>query len=263
MKKYLFTFKYELMTNLQYVKNMLTSFVIYFMMFYIFFNLWNYIYSDPSEIINGYSFSQMVWYIIIAEILWGTLEGRRLAKDISADVKAGNIAYNINKPYSYILYRLFMHLGKCSIKFVIFTILSITTGYLFLHEMPTLNILSILAIFLVAVLALVINTLLISFIGLFSFIIEDSGPFYWVYSKILLVFGIILPMEYFPIWAQVILRYSPVYVVSYGPAKLFVDFSWNQFLTIFAAQIAYLMVSYSLCALIYGKGVKKLNVNGG
>ncbi len=52
MKKYLFIFKFELMSNLQYIKNILTSFVIYFMMLCIFLNLWKYMYSDPNEIIN-------------------------------------------------------------------------------------------------------------------------------------------------------------------------------------------------------------------
>ncbi len=263
MKKYLFIFKFELMSNLQYIKNILTSFVIYFMMLFIFLNLWKYIYSDPNEIINGYSLSQMIWYIIAAEILWGTLQGRVLCKDISEDVKNGNIAYNINKPYSYILYRVSMHLGKCAIKFVIFTILCMLTGYMFLHEIPHLNILSILAILFSAFLAVVINTLLITFIGLYSFVIEDSGPFYWVYSKLILVLGTVLPIEYFPIWAQRILKYSPIFVVSYGPARLFVSFSWSSFISIICAQIIYLIISYLLCLLIYKKGVKRLNVNGG
>ena len=83
MKKYLFIFKFELMSNLQYIKNILTSFVIYFMMLFIFLNLWKYIYSDPSEIINGYTLNQMIWYVIAAEVLWGTLSGRKLCKEIS------------------------------------------------------------------------------------------------------------------------------------------------------------------------------------
>ena len=71
----------------------------------------------------------------------------------------------------------------------------------------------------------VINTMLVIFIGLFSFVIEDANPFWWVYSKLILVLGTIFPIEYFPMFLQGILKFSPIYVVSYGPAKLFVDFS--------------------------------------
>ena len=73
-------------------------------MMFVFLNLWQYIYSDPNELINGYSKMQMIWYVIITEILWMSLSGRKLCKKISEDVKGGNIAYNINKPYNYILY---------------------------------------------------------------------------------------------------------------------------------------------------------------
>jgi len=263
MKKYLFTFKFELMTNLQYIKSLLFSFIVYFMMLFIFINLWKYIYSDPNEIINGYTLNQMIWYVIAAEVLWGTLSGRKLCREISDDVKNGNIAYNINKPYNYILYRLSLHLGKCFVKFLIWSTLSMLTGYIFLHSFPDLNILSILAVLLSAFLALVISTLLITFIGLFSFIIEDSGPFYWVYSKLILVLGTIFPIEYFPLWAQSILKYSPIFVVSYGPSRLFVNFSWLMFTKVVIAQLLYVILAYLLCLLIYKKGVKKLNVNGG
>ena len=79
----------------------------------------------------------------------------------------------------------------------------------------------------------------------------------------ILVIGVIFPIEYFPAVVQPIIKFSPVYVVSYGPAKLFVDFSWYTFGTILTAQIIYIAIAALLCHLIYMKGVKKLNVNGG
>ena len=100
-------------------------------------------------------------------------------------------------------------------------------------------------------------------IGLFSFYIEDSHPFYWLYSKVILVLGTLLPLEYFPTFIQGILKYLPSYVVAYGPAKLFVDFSSLDAIKILGAQIIYLIISYLLCTFIYKKGVRKLNVNGG
>jgi len=263
MKKYLFIFKSEVMSNLQYIFNIILGFITYFIMLFTFLNLWEYIYSDPNEIINGYTMNQMIWYVIITEILWSVIAGRKLCKKISNDVKAGNIAYNINKPYNYIGYCLSSHLGSCLVRGMLYTILGMLTGYMFLGSFPNLNILSILAILFCAILATTINTLLIIFIGLFSFIIEDSSPFYWLYSKLILIIGVLFPIEYFPKIIQPILNFSPVYVVSYGPAKLFVDFSWDKFIGIISAQIIYVFISYTICNLLYRKGVKNLNVNGG
>ena len=263
MKKYLFIFKSEVMSNLQYVFNILFGFVGCFIMLFIFLNLWTYIYSDPSEVINGYTMNQMIWYVIVTEVLWSILSGRKLCKKICDDVKGGNIAYNINKPYNYIGYSLASHLGDCIVRAAAYVILGLGTGFIFLKSFPSISFISFIAVLLTGVLATVINTLLVIFIGLFSFIIEDANPFWWVYSKLILVLGTIFPIEYFPAFLQGILKFSPIYVVSYGPARLFVNFSWEEFISVIMAQGIYLIIAYLLCSLLYKKGVRNLNVNGG
>lgn len=263
MKKYWYIFKSELISELNYIANILFDFIGYFIILYIFLNLWEYVYSDPSELINGYDMNQMIWYVIITEILWSVLAGRKFCRNVCNDVRSGNIVYNLNKPYSYIGYSLFNHLGKITIKYVVYIILGMLTGFLFIGSFPNLTILSILGIFLSGIFATIISILLIMSISLLSFFIEDANPFYWLYSKLILIVGVMFPIEYFPSVIQPILKFSPVYVVSYGPAKLFVDFSWNEFLNIIIAQIIYIILGYILCLIIYKKGARKLNVNGG
>ena len=136
-------------------------------------------------------------------------------------------------------------------------------GILFLNNFPSLSIFSVIMVIISAVLAVVINSLFITFIGLFSFIIEDSVPIFWLYSKMILVLGTLLPIEFFPGILGKIIRYSPIYVTCYGPAKLFVDFNIQSAIEIFISQIIYLGISSAMCYLLYWKGVKKLNVTGG
>ncbi len=263
MKKYLFIFKSELMSNLQYIGNIFFGFIGYAVMLFILLNLWKYLYSDPNEVINGYTLNQMVWYVIVTEILWSTVSGRKYCKKISNDVKAGNIAYNINKPYNYVGFSLFSHLGEAFVKFIIYLILGTILGFIFLGSFPHLNIITILVVLLSMTFATIISTLLVTAIGLLSFYIEDATPFYWLYSKVILILGTIFPIEYFPKVVQPILKFSPVYVVSYGPAKLFVDFSISNVISVLSSQLIYILLAYLLCSLIYRKGVRKLNVNGG
>lgn len=263
MKKYLYIIRTEIMSNLQYIWNVLFGFIGYAIMLFILFNLWQYLYSDPNELINGYNMKQMTWYVIVTEILWSTLSGKKLCRKISNDVKSGNITYNINKPYDYIGYALSTHLGDMTVKGIIYTILGMLLGFIFLGSFPNLNIISVLLVILVSVLASIISCLLIIIIGLFSFFIEDSGPFYWLYSKFILILGTIFPIEYFPKFVQSFLNYSPVYVVSYGPAKLFVDFSYSKVISILIAQVIYIIISFLIAKIIYRKGVKRINVNGG
>ena len=263
MKKYLYIFKSELMTNLQYAFDILIGFVSYCIMIFIFLNLWQYIYSDPSEVIKGYTMNQMIWYVIVTEILWMSLGGRKLNKKICDDVRSGNITYNIIKPYNYVEYILFNHLGVTTLKFVLVTILGMVLGLIFLGSFPALSVFSVVGIIISCIFATIINILLITTLGLFSFFIEDASPFYWLYSKLILVVGTIFPIEFFPKVLQPIMKYSPIYVVSYGPAKLFVDFSVEKLLEILGIQVMYLVICFLIAHFVFKKGVKKLNVNGG
>ena len=137
------------------------------------------------------------------------------------------------------------------------------TGFLLLGNFPELDFFKIIIVIISAILATIINTLIVILIGLFSFKIEDANPIYWVYSKALLILGTLFPVEFFPVGMQGIIRYSPIFVVSYGPAKLFVDFDYKNAIYILLAQIVYLIIIYMICILVYKEGVRKLNVNGG
>ena len=263
MRKYLFIFKSELMTNLQYIFNVLTNVMAYFVIIFIYINLWNYIYDDPTQLINGYSKAQMIWYVIFTEIIYFSLGGRRACIKLAEEVKSGRIAYTINKPYNYVLYSLFSHMGNVFIKSIVFLIVGLLMGAIFIGEFPVLSFVNVLALLVIFYIALIVNTLFIIVIGLFSFIIEDSVPMYWLYSKFTLICGALFPIEFFPEKVQKILQFSPVFAINYGPAKLFVNFSWEQLIPILISQIAYLVIAYLLCMLVYRKGVKRLNVNGG
>lgn len=263
MRKYLFIYKSEIMSNLQYIGNILFGFISYALLLFVFFHLWNSIYSDPEELIHGYNMNQTIWYVILTEILWSSVGGKKLCQKISNDVRGGNIAYNLNKPYDYIGYSLSSHLGTATIKMILYVILGFMLGFLFLRNLPVHTLSSILVVLLSCILAIIIGCLLIIMIGLFSFVIEDSTPFYWLYSKAILILGTLFPIEFFPTIMQPILTYSSIYAVSSGPAKLFVNFSWNGCVEVLFIQLFYIGICYILCKLVYQKGVKKLNVNGG
>lgn len=263
MRKYLFILKSEFMSSLQYVLNIIFGFMGYTVLLFVFFQLWQYLYSDSNELINGYSMTQMVWYVIITEILWSCLGGRKLCTRICNDIKSGNIAYNLCKPYSYIGYVLSSHLGSIIIKIGIYTFLGMVIGLCFLGSFPKLSILSIVFILFSSILSLVISTLFVLMIGLLSFKIEDAQPFYWIYSKFILIVGTLFPIEFFPTAIQPILSYSPIFAICYGPAKLFVHFDILYALEVITIQIIYLLIAYFICLILYKRGVKKLNVNGG
>ena len=263
MKKYFYIYKATLIENLNYSSNIFISFIVFFVMMFVFMNLWQYIYSDDSQIINGYTMQQMIWYVLITEVLWFGSRNKILTQEISNDIKSGNIAYNINKPYNYLLYIISKHLGEITIKLILFIIVGLAVGFIFVGSIPNFNFLSVPLFLLSIILGVLINSILRITISIFSFWMEDSTPFHWLYDKMILVIGTLFPIEMFPEFIRPIIKCTPIFVVTYGPAKLFVDFSIENFIQIFFTQILYLVISIIIITFLYNKGVKKLNVNGG
>ena len=87
MKKYFYIYKATLIENLNYTSNIFISFIVFFVMMFVFMNLWQYIYSDDSQIINGYTMQQMIWYVLITEVLWFGSRNKILTQEISNDRK--------------------------------------------------------------------------------------------------------------------------------------------------------------------------------
>jgi len=87
MKKYLYIYKATLIENFGYILNIIIGFIQFFVMMFIFINLWQYMYSDSSQIINGYTLEQMIWYVLIAETLWFGTRNKILTREISQDIK--------------------------------------------------------------------------------------------------------------------------------------------------------------------------------
>jgi len=44
-------------------------------------------YLDNSRIINGYTMEQMIWYVLITEVLWFGTRNKILTNEISKDIK--------------------------------------------------------------------------------------------------------------------------------------------------------------------------------
>lgn len=263
MRKYLFILKTTLIDNLQYLSNIILGFISFTVMMFIFLNLWKYMYSDSNALIAGYSINQMIWYVITTELIWFGTRNKSLINEISDDIKSGKIAYHINKPYSYVMFIVSKYIGEIIFKFFVFMGFSILLGYIFIGPLQGFNINNIPFLVIVFVLGIIINSFIRIAISLTSFWFEESAPFHWIYDKFILVVGTIFPIELFPLWIQPILKYTPIFVVTYGPAKLVVDFKINIFVTVLIIQLIYLLISILVVVLIYRKGVKKLNVNGG
>ena len=253
----------SLLESLQYAANMVMGFFAYFIFIFIFVKLWGYIYQTPGELIAGYTKEQMIWYVMMTEMIWFGSNAASVAREVSGNIRGGNIAYLMNRPYHYTLYVLTKYTGEWSVRLPMYALFAVVIGTVMVGPLPRFSLAAVPAMALCVVLGLTINAVFKMCISLLSFWIEDATPFQWLYDKLILVVGTMFPVEMFPIGLQPLFKLTPIYTVCYGPAKLIVDFSLEKCVEILAAQAVYLAAGGALMLLIYKKGVKKLYVNGG
>lgn len=251
------------MENMQYMVNIAMGFISYFILIFVFINLWSYMYESPGELISGYTREQMIWYVMMTEMIWFGARSAAVSRQASMDIRGGNIAYLMNKPYHYTLYILAKYTGEWSIRLPMYAILAVVMGLTMVGRIPGFRLLALAAAVPCIILGVTINAVFKLCISQISFWIEDANPFQWLYDKLILVVGTLFPIEIFPASLQPLFKLTPIYTVCYGPAKLIVDFSVEKFIEILLAQMIYLAAGCGLMFFIYAKGVKKLYVNGG
>ncbi len=265
MNKYLSIFKTSFRQESKTIANSLTSVVSFVVIIYIFQQLWQFIYGGGGggELIHGYTVEMMIWYMIMAEVLMYAVNARATTRAYSNDIKSGKIAYQLNKPYNYYAYQVSSQAGVFLWKLIFLVPTAIFMGLVLLGPIANFSIAFVLPLVLSMLSAVILTGIIYGTIGLLTFWIEEATPFTWIVQKFQMLFGLFFPPEFFPVWMQPVIEYSPVYAMMSGPCKLMANFSWELFLRVSLTQIAYIALFVGLGIMLYKLGTKKVNVHGG
>ncbi|MBU3127832.1 ABC-2 family transporter protein [Clostridium tagluense] len=254
--------KITMSNSLVYFWNFLSKNIFFVFIMFIYLMLWKNIYAQKGSTIAGLSLNAMIWYLIVTELV--TLSRTDIHVQVNEDVKSGNIAYLLNKPYNYVIYCFSYFVGEIGIKLLTNGIIGLSIGFIYAGTLENFNVLHLPFIFLSLIVGCCINFFIYITLALTSFWFEDNTAFFWIYSKLIFTLGgMLMPIELFPDWLQKISKYLPFAYVTYVPAKLAVDFSLSNFYKQFSIQLLYLGIFFTLAMTLYKKGAKNLNVNGG
>ncbi len=261
LKKYSGVFGASMKENSKSYVNALNSAVSILVILFIFLQLWSYIYSNGQPVINGFSLNQMMQYLVMAELIAYSLRKKQVMDSISSDIKTGRIAYLLNKPFNYFIYTVFYSTGEMVFKLCMLVPVAFLTSFLFTGSLVTLQ--GILPIILVLVLNAVLTSTVYACISMLTFWLEDADPFGWVFEKMLMLFGVFFPPQFFPQVLQPFIYYSPIYAMYSGPSMLFASFSWQTWGNVVMWQTFYIGVFVALGLIMYHFGTKKVNIYGG
>ena len=257
MKKYLEIFKFNLKSEANFKVDYLFSLLSFAVHIFVFNALWDFILKDKA--ILGYTKPQLIWYIIVGEFIAYSV-GKKNYLKVSDMIKSGEIANLLTKPISIMKYIIAQE-GTCIINILVNFVFGIIFGTIMAGTIPISGVQ--LVLFTISIiLSLTIDIFLQVFIGLLAFITEENQSFYLIMSKAMLIL-IFTPLEFFPSYAQNVLKFLPTTYVVYPAGKILVDFNLQIALSLIIGQIIALLVVFSAVYLLNTKGVKSINVNGG
>src|SRR5574342_1084657 len=237
-KKYWAIFQITLINSLAYPGELIGRSLMIIPFMWIFYQLWKVTYAaSGSDVINGLTLPNVLWYLMMAE----TIELGRppLARTISENIKDGSIAYLLNKPYDFMLYQLSSSMGETIFRAILNALFGGATLWFVVGAPahPTGLIVALPAILGAWVLHFCVNAM----IGLLAFGLEDVSAFVWIYQKLAFIFGgLLIPLDFYPQWLQVIAKAMPFSSTIYGPARLFITPTWELFANVMFLQIAWI-----------------------
>ncbi|QGQ96019.1 ABC transporter permease [Paenibacillus psychroresistens] len=259
--KYTSVGQITLRNHFAYVVDFLVRSIFLLIILYIFMQLWQVTFQgEGSSLIAGYSFKQMIWYLIFTESM--TLACPSVCNKVEEEVKSGDVAYRLTRPVSYIGFHYMAFMSEVAVRFSINLTIGTVLGILVLG-LPDFGY-GWLAFFLVAAFGFTINFMLNMALALSAFWVEETRGLEFVYNKLLFTIGgMLMPLEIFPETMQRICHWLPFQTVLYFPAKTAVHYDGSKLLTMLGIQCIWLVIMGLVVVFIYSRGVKKLNVNGG
>lgn len=258
--KYPLVARTSISNSMVYTANFIAGTFFFALIIFIFLQLWEAI-SVHNGSMEGYTVNKLVWYYIIAEMV--ILSKSEVFQTMNEEIRGGGIAYKLNKPYNFVLYQLSEGMGQIAVRLMMNLPVGLLLGFIYVGGLDGFKLISLPIVILSVVMGILLNFFMDALIGMTSFWTEDNMAFFWIAQKLSFVLGLFLPLEFLPRAIREIALYLPFSYIAYAPARLLTSFSPETVVNIIPVQVFYTVLFAALSALVYSRGVKKLNVNGG
>ncbi|MFZ3076842.1 MAG: hypothetical protein WA139_00105 [Candidatus Aenigmatarchaeota archaeon] len=264
LNKYAEVAKIEFLNSLAYFYEFIAGAGFIAIILFVFYNMWSVVYKfSGTAIISGFSFATLMWFLLMSGSVTFTDSGRPIGKKISEEIKSGEIAYSLNKPYNFIAYNYAYYIGPALTSIFITFALGFAL-FAFLVGLPAVNPAIIPFVTLTVILSVTINFLIYFSIGLLSLWFEDNSAFLWMQQKFVFILGgMLMPLEFFPKILQDIAINLPFAYIAYAPAKLFVNFTSGLFIQTVFMQLLWIGIFAAIAVALFRFGSKKVSINGG
>jgi ABC-2 type transport system permease protein len=263
MDKYLEMIRIRFLMMLAYRTNYYTGIVIYSINIGAYYFLWSAIYGAKHQIV-GLSVIQMTTYVAVAWMA-RAFYFNNLDREMALEIMEGKVAVELIRPYSYLGMKTMQGLGEGIFRLFFFSVPGLVIVSLIFPIRITWD-LEVWGLFTVSiVLSFFINTQLNLLTGITTFFLYNNAGLIRAKRVVIDLFsGLLLPISFFPGWAQTVLKYLPFQGISYIPSMIFTNgFTHQQAIAAIGQQFLWVIILIVPIQLLWHLAKKQLIVQGG
>lgn len=266
LRKYKRTYVLALQNAMEYRTDFLLSIISGSFIVVVQCFLWTAVYrSSPHEIINGYTYSQMIIYSVLSGVV-SKLVSTGFEGEIANDIKTGGLSKFIAQPIHYFSYRICSFFGgktvQTGIVLVLFVGLMLIFSQIWEIRFSAVQIM----LFLISILlALLINFLLFYSISAFAFVVTEVWGIFVAFNQgVYLLSGAIFPLNIFGNTATAISSYLPFQYIVYFPVNIINgSLAHAEIVKGLMVQAVWVIVLIAVSRLSWAAGMKKYVAVGG
>ena len=257
--KYYTIFKLSFIQGLKNYKALVGLSIFLITCLVIFAHLWKMVASKAG--VTNLNPEQLLWYIAFNE--WVLVSIPDTQDDMEQDLRSGRLAYLLPRPISYLGATFAEAMGTLSVNLIVLGTVTCLFTWFTAGSLP-FPAAGLIVSFVFGLLAGILAIIFKMLIGLSAFWLGDVDPFYWVWEKLLFMLGgLMLPLAVYPLWLQKLAYLTPFPAILGERSALALDFNLNQISILAFSLIGWAAVGCFCLFLVYQKGMRILNIEGG
>lgn len=222
MGKYIEMIRIRFLMMLAYRTNYYSGILIYSINIGAYYFLWSAIYGDKGSI-QGLSMIQMTTYISVAWMA-RAFYFNNIDREIAQEIKEGKVAIELIRPYHYLRMKMMQALGEGIFRLLFFSAPGmVIVALLFPIDLST-NYMIWLWFFISIIFSFIINTQINLLTGITTFFLFNNDGLIRAKRVVIDLFsGLLLPISFYPLWAQELMGFFPFQAISYIPSMIFTE----------------------------------------
>ncbi|MBD8071196.1 ABC transporter permease [Bacillus sp. PS06] len=263
MDKYLEMIRIRFLMMLAYRTNYYSGILIYSINIGAYYFLWTAIYGGQEEI-QGLSVIQMTTYIAVSWMA-RAFYFNNIDREIAQEIKEGKVAIELIRPYNYLGMKTMQGLGEGIFRLLFFSLPGmVIVSFIFPLSFATSFITWCYFAFSI-MLSFIVNTQINLLTGIMTFFLFNNDGLIRAKRVVIDLFsGLLLPISFYPLWAQNVMNFLPFQAISYIPSMIFTEgFQGQEIVHALLIQLVWVVVLILPIQALWVLAKKQLIVQGG